>query len=326
MRLEKQRRRSGGAYVDRVEDPSKQTRNRSRSPTVLTVQELATSMIVPAADVIRELIRIGTMATINQNISSDQATAVARKFGFNAIVKEAGDEVVVERKKTSRRCCRRGRRSSPSSPRRPRQDVTARQDPLCERRGRRSRRDHAKDRRLHGRAKRPRDHLHRHAGHEAFTAMRARRRQSHRRRDPGRGGRRRRHCRRRRNDSHIKAAGVPIVVAINKIDQGKTPNPIASSSSTDEGLQPVEWGGKVEMVGVSARNGTNIDQLLETVLLEARSARAQSEPAPARQRRGDRVRTRPRPRSRRDRPGAERHAAGWATSSWSGRPTARSGR
>jgi len=60
------------------------------------VQELATSMIVGAADVIKELFRMGTMATINQNISSDQAIAVARKFGFNAIVKEAGEEVVVE--------------------------------------------------------------------------------------------------------------------------------------------------------------------------------------------------------------------------------------
>ncbi|HMD03047.1 MAG TPA: translation initiation factor IF-2 N-terminal domain-containing protein, partial [Candidatus Baltobacteraceae bacterium] len=65
-------------------------------PDVLTVQELATSMIVPAKDVIKELIKIGTMATINQNIPAEVAQNVARKFGFNAVIKEAGEEVVVE--------------------------------------------------------------------------------------------------------------------------------------------------------------------------------------------------------------------------------------
>ena len=53
-------------------------------------------MIVPVRDVITELIKIGTMATINQNISSDVATQVAKRFGFNAVVKEAGEEVTVE--------------------------------------------------------------------------------------------------------------------------------------------------------------------------------------------------------------------------------------
>jgi len=53
-------------------------------------------MIVPAKDVITELIKTGTMATINQNIPSDVAISVARKFGFNAVVKEAGEEVTVE--------------------------------------------------------------------------------------------------------------------------------------------------------------------------------------------------------------------------------------
>ena len=52
-------------------------------PDLLTVQELATSMIVPAKDVIKELIKMGTMATINQNIPSDVAQQVARiAFGI----------------------------------------------------------------------------------------------------------------------------------------------------------------------------------------------------------------------------------------------------
>ena len=65
-------------------------------PDLLTVQELATSMIAPVKDVITELIKMGTMATINQNIPSDVAISVAKKFGFNAVVKEAGEEVTVE--------------------------------------------------------------------------------------------------------------------------------------------------------------------------------------------------------------------------------------
>ncbi|MGH7661802.1 MAG: translation initiation factor IF-2 N-terminal domain-containing protein, partial [Vulcanimicrobiaceae bacterium] len=65
-------------------------------PDVLTVQELATSMIIPAKDIIKELIKMGTMATINQNIPAETAIAVAKKFGFEAIIKEAGEEVVVE--------------------------------------------------------------------------------------------------------------------------------------------------------------------------------------------------------------------------------------
>ena len=65
-------------------------------PDLLTVQELATSMIVPVKDIITELIKMGTMETINQNIPSDVAISVAKKFGFNAVIKEAGDEVTVE--------------------------------------------------------------------------------------------------------------------------------------------------------------------------------------------------------------------------------------
>ncbi len=69
--------------------------------------------------------------------------------------------------------------------------------------------------------------------------------------------------------SHIRAASVPIVVAINKIDKGDANPDQVKTQLTEQGLQPVDWGGKVEMVPVSARNGTGIDKLLETVLLEA---------------------------------------------------------
>jgi translation initiation factor IF-2 len=269
MRLEKQRRRSGGAYIDRVEDPNAKLES-IEIPDVLTVQELATSMIVPAADVIRELIRMGTMATINQNISSDQATAVARKFGFNAIVKEAGDEVVVEQEED---------KPEMLQPRPPVVTVLGHVD-----HGKTSLLDKIRQANVaggeaggitqkigaytvvqDGRAITFIDT----PGHEAFTAMRARGAKVTDvailvvAADDGVMPQTREAI------SHIKAAGVPIVVAINKMDKEDAQPDRVKQQLTDEGLQPVEWGGTIEMVPVSARKGDNIDKLLETVLLEA---------------------------------------------------------
>jgi translation initiation factor IF-2 len=268
MRLEKQRRRSG-AYVDRVEDPTKKLES-IEIPDVLTVQELATSMIVPAADVIKELFRMGTMATINQNISSDQATAVARKFGFNAIVKEAGDEVVVEQEED---------KPEMLQPRPPVVTVLGHVD-----HGKTSLLDKIRSASVaageaggitqkigaytveqNGRAITFIDT----PGHEAFTAMRARGAKVTDvailvvAADDGVMPQTREAI------SHIKAAGVPIVVAINKIDKEDAQPDRVKQQLTDEGLQPVEWGGAIEMVPVSARRGDGIDKLLETVLLEA---------------------------------------------------------
>ncbi len=68
---------------------------------------------------------------------------------------------------------------------------------------------------------------------------------------------------------HSKAADVPLIVAINKIDKpGANPDKVKTELST-HGLQPVDWGGDVEMVEVSAKNHTNLDTLLETVLLQS---------------------------------------------------------
>jgi translation initiation factor IF-2 len=270
MLLEKQRRRKGGAAFDeRENDPTKKLES-IEIPDVLTVQELATSMIVPAADVIRELIRMGTMATINQNISSDQATVVARKFGFNAIVKEAGEEVVVEQEED---------RPEMLQARPPVVTVLGHVD-----HGKTSLLDRIRSATVaageaggitqkigaytveqNGRAITFIDT----PGHEAFTAMRARGAKVTDvailvvAADDGVMPQTREAI------SHIKAAGVPIVVAINKMDKEDAQPDRVKQQLTDEGLQPVEWGGKIEMVPVSARKGDNIDKLLETVLLEA---------------------------------------------------------
>lgn len=69
--------------------------------------------------------------------------------------------------------------------------------------------------------------------------------------------------------SHAKAAGVPIIVAINKVDKvGAQPDRV-KQELTDHGLQPEEWGGDTIMVPVSAIKGENLDTLLEMILLVA---------------------------------------------------------
>ena len=239
-------------------------------PDLLTVQELATSMIVPAKDIIKELIKMGTMATINQNIPSETAIAVAKKFGFEAIVKEAGEEVVVEQEED---------RPELMTARPPVVTVLGHVD-----HGKTSLLDKIREANVAGgEAGGITQRIGAYTvekndrkitfidtpGHEAFTAMRAR------------GA--------KVTDvavlvvaaddgvmpqtveaiSHIRAASVPIVVAINKVDKADANPDQVKTQLTEQGLQPVDWGGKVEMVPVSARNGTGIDKLLETVLLEA---------------------------------------------------------
>ena len=69
--------------------------------------------------------------------------------------------------------------------------------------------------------------------------------------------------------NHAKAAGVPIVVAVNKIDKpGATPERVRQEL-TEHGIIPEEWGGQNMFVDVSARQNLHIDDLLETILLQA---------------------------------------------------------
>ncbi|AEE29560.1 unnamed protein product [Arabidopsis thaliana] len=69
--------------------------------------------------------------------------------------------------------------------------------------------------------------------------------------------------------AHAKAAAVPIVIAINKIDkEGASPDRVMQELSSI-GLMPEDWGGDVPMVQISALKGENVDDLLETVMLVA---------------------------------------------------------
>ncbi len=68
---------------------------------------------------------------------------------------------------------------------------------------------------------------------------------------------------------HSKAAGVPIIVAINKIDKPDANPDKVKQGLAGLGLQPTDWGGDTEMVPVSAKKRENLDTLLETVLIQA---------------------------------------------------------
>ncbi|HVR46817.1 MAG TPA: translation initiation factor IF-2 [Candidatus Binatia bacterium] len=239
-------------------------------PDLLTVQELATSMIVPVRDVITELIKIGTMATINQNISSDVAIQIAKRFGFNAVVKEAGEEVTVEQEED---------KPEMLTPRPPVVTVLGHVD-----HGKTSLLDKIRQANVAGgeaggitqkigaytveRNDRKITFVDT-PGHEAFTAMRARGAKVTDvailvvAADDGVMPQTKEAI------AHVKAANVPIVVAINKMDRPDAQPDRVKQQLMEQGLQPVDWAGTVEMVPVSAKTGDGIDSLLDTVLLEA---------------------------------------------------------
>ena len=81
---------------------------------------------------------------------------------------------------------------------------------------------------------------------------------------------------------HARAAGVPIVVAVNKIDKPEAQPERVRSELAQRGLQPVEWGGEVEFVDVSAKTKAGLDELLETIQVVAELLELRANPdAPA---------------------------------------------
>lgn len=81
---------------------------------------------------------------------------------------------------------------------------------------------------------------------------------------------------------HARAAGVPIVVALNKIDKPEAQPERVKRQLTDRGLMPEEWGGDTVMVEVSAKQKKNLDKLLEMILLVADMREMKANPkAPA---------------------------------------------
>ena len=111
--------------------------------------------------------------------------------------------------------------------------------------------------------------------------------------------------------NHAKAADVPIVVAVNKVDKPDANPDKVRQQLTDYGLLAEEYGGDTMFVNVAAKPGIGIDELLEAVLLTA-DASLELHRSDRRAGAGCRGRGPPRqgPRCGRDRPGAEGHAAG----------------
>jgi translation initiation factor IF-2 len=267
--LEKERLRSK-KKVDAIPVAPARLLETIEIPDLLTVQELATSMIIPVKDVITELIKMGTMATINQNIPAAVAISVAKKFGFNAVVKEAGEEVTVEQEED---------KPELMTARAPVVTVLGHVD-----HGKTSLLDKIRSTNVAGgeaggiTQKIGAYTVKRHdreitfidtPGHEAFTAMRARGAKVADvailvvAADDGVMPQTKEAI------SHAKAANMPIVVAMNKMDRPEAQPDRVKQQLAEAGLQAVDWGGTIEMVPVSARTGDGIDQLLETVLLEA---------------------------------------------------------
>ncbi len=78
--------------------------------------------------------------------------------------------------------------------------------------------------------------------------------------------------------NHAKAANIPIIVAVNKMDKhGANPDRIVTQL-TEHGLTPAEWGGETEVCRISAKTGMGIDDLLETVILTAEMQELKANP------------------------------------------------
>ena len=237
----------------------------------VTVGELAKKLNVKANDVISKLMKLGVMATINQAIDSDTAAILASEYNAEVGVVSLYDETVIKTDQEDRPEDHVGR-----SP------VVAVMGHV----------DHGKTRLLDSIRKSNvidsefggiTQHIGAYTvnvkekkitfldtpGHAAFTTMRAR------------GA--------KITDivilvvaandgvmpqtieaiNHAKAAGVPIIVAINKIDLPEANSEKVKQELTAYDLIPEEWGGTTLIAEISAKQGTNIEDLLELVLIQA---------------------------------------------------------
>ncbi len=242
-------------------------------PETITVADLAHKMSIKAAEVIKALMKLGTMVTINQMLDQETAMIIVEELGH--VAKPAKlDQLDAFLAETEAQ-----HKDMVLEPRAPVVTVMGHVD-----HGKTSLLDFIRKTRVaHGEAGGITQHIGAYhvqtprgmvtfldtPGHEAFTAMRAR----------GAGA----------TDivilvvaaddgvmpqtkeaiHHAKAAGVPLVVAVNKIDKPEANPERVKQELVAEGVVPEEYGGDSPFVPVSAKTGQGIDELLEYVLLQA---------------------------------------------------------
>ena len=78
--------------------------------------------------------------------------------------------------------------------------------------------------------------------------------------------------------SHAKASGAPIIVAVNKIDKEAANIDMVKAGMAEHEMTPVDWGGEIEFIGVSAHTGDGIEELLENILIQSELLELQADP------------------------------------------------